>query len=227
MARPTLTISSRSYHAGSLQGWLLCRLGGLDVRLDVGGDSGAGDSGAGDADAGTPSTPGWAGTPRLQHGDVEVWGPLAIGEYVHELRPDAGLLSADVAARARCRSVCGEAVTGFANLRSALPMHVGERHRGFRVFSGAEDDIARVEAIWRDCLRRYGGGYLFGSRPGFADAVYAPLCSAFVTYDVTLDAACAAYRDTVMSMPAMQEWLGAAAAEAGRAGDDEEFEAEF
>ena len=32
-AGPTLTISSKTYSAWSLRGWLLCRLAGLDVKL--------------------------------------------------------------------------------------------------------------------------------------------------------------------------------------------------
>ena len=34
-----------------------------------------------------------------------------------------------------------------------------------------------------------------------ADAMYAPVCTRFLTYDVKLDAACAAYCETIMAMP--------------------------
>ena len=34
---------------------------------------------------------------------------------------------------------------------------------------------------------QYGGPYLFGKKPCAADAMYAPVCSRFVTYDVPLD----------------------------------------
>ena len=47
--------------------------------------------------------------------------------------------------------------SGFANLRSALPMNLKARHQGFKVWAGAQADIERVTAIWRDCLQRYGG----------------------------------------------------------------------
>ena len=40
-----------------------------------------------------------------------------------------------------------------------------------------------------------------------ADAMYAPVVTRFLTYDVKLDDACAAYCKTVMAMPQMQEWL--------------------
>ena len=46
-----------------------------------------------------------------------------------------------------------------------------------------------------------------------ADAMYAPVCTRFLTYDVKLDRACAAYCKTIMAMPVMQEWIEAAKAE--------------
>jgi glutathione S-transferase len=53
--------------------------------------------------------------PRLSHGGATVWDTLAIGEYLHEVRPAAGLLPADRVARAQCRSICGEMHSGFGN----------------------------------------------------------------------------------------------------------------
>ena len=67
--------------------------------------------------------------PCLTHEGVTVWDTLAIAEYLHELRPAAGLLPRDRAARAHCRSICGEMHSGFGNLRSALPMISGDVSR--------------------------------------------------------------------------------------------------
>ena len=53
--------------------------------------------------------------------------------------------------------------SGFYNLRSALPMNLKAHHPGFKVWAGAQADIERVAAIWRECLERYGGPYLFGA----------------------------------------------------------------
>ncbi|WP_436796671.1 glutathione S-transferase, partial [Escherichia coli] len=79
--------------------------------------------------------------PRLLHEGVSVWDVLAIAGYLHEIVPEAGLLPADAAARAHCRSIAGEMHGGFINLRSALPMNLRARHPGFRVFNGAQGDI--------------------------------------------------------------------------------------
>jgi glutathione S-transferase len=162
--------------------------------------------------------------PSLEHDGVTVWDTLAIAEYLHELRPGAGLFPRDVGRRAHCRSISGEMHSGFANLRSALPMNIRAHHPGFRVWTGAQADIDRVLAIWRDCLATYGGPYLFGRRPTVADAMYAPVCTRFATYDVTLDAACRDYCQDILALDGMVEWVAAARAEPDEV---EELEIEF
>jgi glutathione S-transferase len=152
--------------------------------------------------------------PRLSHGAVTVWDTLAIGEYLAEIRPEAGLLPADIAPRAHCRAVSGEMHSGFHNLRSALPMNIKARHETFKVFSGAKPDIERIRTIWTECLDAYGGPYLFGDRPTLADAMYAPVCSRFRTYSVDLPPALAAYRDLMLDWPLFREWAEGAVAEA-------------
>jgi glutathione S-transferase len=162
--------------------------------------------------------------PCLTHGAVKVWDTLAIAAYLHETFPQAGLLPKDRAARAHCLSISGEMHSGFANLRSALPMNLKATHHGFTVWAGAQADIDRVVTIWRECLATYGGPYLFGAAPSLADAMYAPVCTRFLSYGVKLDRACADYCDTVMNLPDMMEWVEAAKAEKV---DLEELEAEF
>jgi glutathione S-transferase len=100
--------------------------------------------------------------------------------------------------------------SGFSNMRSALPMNLKAHHPGFKVWIGAQADIDRICAIWRECLKESGGPFLFGAKPGMADAMFAPVCTRFVTYDVKLDPGCAAYCKAVMALPHMQEWIAAA-----------------
>ena len=162
--------------------------------------------------------------PALTHDGIKVWDTLAIGEYLNETFPQAGLLPADPAARAHCRAIAGEMHSGFTNLRSALPMNLKSRYPGFKIWAGAQADIDRVAAIWRDCLKQYGGPYLFGTKMTLADAMYAPVATRFDTYDVKLDRTCQDYCETILSLPDMQEWIEAAKAEPA---DLEELEAEF
>ena len=114
--------------------------------------------------------------------------------------------------------------SGFASLRSALPMNIKAKFPGFKVWSRAQADIDRVKAIWTECLTTYQGPYLFGKHPTLADAMYAPVVTRFLSYDVPLDALCAGYARTIMALPPMQEWVAAAQAEPD---EIDELEAEF
>ena len=218
MAEASLTISSKNYSSWSLRGFLLCRIAGLDFEERI-------------ASWDDPATraellllsPSFL-VPCLEHGQVKVWDTLAIAEYLHEIKPGAGLLPTDQAARAHCRAVCGEMHSGFANLRSALPMNLKVRHESFKVWGGAQADIERVATIWRECLQKYGGPYLFGAAPTMADAMYAPVCTRFATYNVKLDEASADYRDLMLRFPALLEWTAAAKAEPEEV---EELDVEF
>jgi glutathione S-transferase len=162
--------------------------------------------------------------PCLIHDGLKVWDTLAIAEYLHEISPEAGLLPADQTQRAHCRSICGEMHSGFSNLRSALPMNIKAHFPHFKSWAGARGDIERITAIWRECLGQYGGPYLFGKKPCAADAMYAPVCSRFGTYDVQLDPVSQAYCRTIMAMPFIQEWIAGAKAEPDEL---EELDVEF
>jgi glutathione S-transferase len=218
MAKATLTISSKNYSSWSLRGWLLCRMAGIDFEEKH-------------LPSDDPSTraellllsPSFL-VPALTDDGAKVWDTLAIAEYLNEIKPQAGLLPADRVARAHCRSVAGEMHSGFVNLRSALPMNLKAHHPGFKIWAGAQADIDRVTAIWRECLGKYKAPFLFGAKPNLADAMYAPVCTRFVTYDVTLDTQCAAYVRRILELPDMQEWIAAAQ---GEPDEVEELDVEF
>jgi len=214
----TLTISSKNYSSWSLRGRLLCSLAGLEVEeimLSV-------DDPTARAEL-LLLSPSFL-VPCLRHDGAVVWDTLAIAGYLDELRPQAGLLPAEIKARAHCRAVSGEMHSGFANLRSALPMNLKAHYPGFKVWTGAQADIDRVAEIWRDCIAAYGGPYLFGERLSVADAMYAPVCLRFLTYDVGLDPVGGAYCAAILRWPALQGWIAAAKAEPDEL---EELDAEF
>ena len=218
MAEATLTISSKNYSSWSLRGWLMCRMAGIDFAEKV-------------MPADDPSTraellllsPSFL-VPALTYDGVKVWDTLAIGGFLNEIRPEAGFYPDEQRARAHCRSISGEMHSGFANLRAALPMNLKAHYPGFKIWAGAQADIDRVAAIWRECLAAYGGPYLFGPALTMADAMYAPVCTRFATYGVSLDPVSAAYSARILAWPAMQEWITAAKQEPD---DIEELEVEF
>ena len=197
MTKTILTISSKNYSSWCLRGWLLCRMAGLEFVEQVV----PVDDLANRAELLLLS-------PSI-HAGIRIWDTLAIAKYLNEVRPKARLLPAQRAARAHCRSICGEMHSGFTNLRSALPMNLKARHPGFKVWAGAQADIDRITVIWRECFAAHGGPYLFGTLT-MADAMYAPVVTRFLTYDVQLDHDCAGYCERIMALPDMIAWCAAA-----------------
>jgi glutathione S-transferase len=114
---------------------------------------------------------------------------------------------------------------GFRPLRAACPMNVRKRYAARDRGADVAANVARIEHLWRLARARFGSGgpFLFGAF-GAADAMYAPVVTRFLTYDVALDPACAAYCTRVMALPAMQEWVAAARAEVE---EIDELDAEF
>ena len=143
-----------------------------------------------------------------------VWDSLAIGETVAELFPDKKLWPEDARARRMARSICAEMHSGFASLRSQMPMNVRARMPGRGKPPEVRADIGRIEAMWNDCRTRYGnqGPFLYGQF-SIADAMYAPVATRFHTYEVALTGAAAEYRDTILGLPALQAWIAGAKAE--------------
>ena len=91
-----------------------------------------------------------------------------------------------------------------------MPVNLHAFRPNFPIWSGVRADIARVTEIWRECLSRYGGPFLFGEKMCLADAMYAPVCTRFVTYDVDLDSVCDGFVDRVMGCAEMMEWVAEA-----------------
>ena len=102
-------------------------------------------------------------------------------------------------------------------------MNLKAHHPGFKIWSGARADIDRITSIWKECLATWKGPYLFG-KLGMADAMYAPVVTRFLTYDVALDDECAAYGRRIMALPDMAEWVAAARVEPD---EIEELDVEF
>ena len=155
--------------------------------------------------------------PALIDGAVTVWESLAICEYLAEKFPDAALWPRDPVQRALARSVSNEMHAGFANLRMDCSMRIVEQRPFKPLRPETQKDVDRIVAIWEECLQKSGGPWLFGAKPGIADAMYAPVVSRFRTYSIPVSAKAQAYCDTVWAWPALQEWVAAARAETLRA----------
>ena len=205
MADFTIYIGNKNYSSWSLRGWLMLKQSGAsfeEVVIPL-------------RETATRTTilrhsPSGR-VPALQQGELVIWESLAIGEYLADRFPEAGLWPAEPAARAVARSVSAEMHSGFSALRSHLPMNMRSTFAGRGMTPEAQADINRVTALWRDCRKRFGGDgkFLFG-QPTIADAMYAPVVSRFRTYGIALEDEVQRYADAVWAWPALQEWATAA-----------------
>lgn len=206
-AMATLTLTSKNYSSWSLRGWLLVRFAGLPCSENVLPPDDP------NARAEMLLLSSSIRVPSLVHEGTHVWDTLAIAEYLNEVCPEAQLLPADPKARAHCRAISGEMHSGFSALRSSLPMNLRGHFPKFKIWSRAQADIDRIAAIWRDCIETYGGPFLFGKQRTISDAMYAPVCTRFTTYDVPLDKVCQAYCELMLGQPEMKEWIKGAKSE--------------
>lgn len=208
MNRYTLAIGNKNYSSWSLRPWLLMRQAGIafeEVRIPLY----TPESRARIAQY-SPS----GKVPCLVDGDLQVWDSLAICEYLAERHPALNLWPADRTQRALARSISAEMHAGFQNLRSKMSMNCRGSFpgRGRSVEVAAEID--RIQRIWTGCRDRHpaGGPFLFGDFC-IADAMYAPVVLRFRTYAVQLSGVSREYAEAVLALPALQEWLSAAASE--------------
>jgi glutathione S-transferase len=205
----TLIVGNRNYSSWSLRPWLAMKQAGLafdEVRVPLNQP---------DSKAQILRYSPSGRVPCLIDGALAVWDSMAICEYVNERYAGGGLWPRDVEHRARARSIAAEMHSGFAALRTHMSMDIRGRYPERGAAAAARPDvsadIARIKSIWTDCLAS-GGPFLFGAF-SIADAFYAPVVTRFRTYAVALPARLAAYSDAVFALPAMQEWVAAAATE--------------
>lgn len=214
MEKLTLYIGNKNYSSWSLRPWLALTAAGVpfeEVLIPF------------DFPDGNPRFREVSPTgrvPVLHHGQVRVWESLAIIEYAAELFPDHGMWPTAVGDRAVARSISMEMLSGFRALRGACPMNMRRPKRRIELPEGVEDDVARIASIWKECVARSGGPYLFG-RFSAADAMYAPVVNRFKIYDLVEDPAVLDYMSAVEAHPAWLKWQESALAETWIVPEDE------
>jgi glutathione S-transferase len=158
--------------------------------------------------------------PCLVDGGTVVWDSLAIAEYLAERH--AVVWPIESGARAWARSAAAEMHSGFGELRNRCSMSCGIRVRLHEFPAALERDVARLNALWSDGLRRFGGPYLAGKAFTAVDAFFAPVAFRVQTYGLRLDAAAAAYVHLLLDLRAMREWYADALEETLRDAPHEE-----
>lgn len=203
-----LVIGNKNYSSWSFRPWIAMKVAGIPFEETVVSLN------ASDFKAEVTKISGTGKVPALADGAVHVWESLAILEYLAEKFPAAQLWPADPRARAHARAIASEMHAGFVPLRKECPMNMWRPPRPRALSADAKANVARIDAIWSDCRRRFGaaGPFLFGQF-GAADAMYAPVVARFHTYGVEVGAASRAYMDATMALPAWKEWTAAASKE--------------
>ena len=211
---PRLVIGNKNYSSWSLRPWLLLRHFGVpfeEQRLPL-------DTPAFHAEIGR-----WSPTRRVPvlHDDgLVVWDSLAICEYANERWLGGRGWPEHTQARAQARAAAAEMHSGFAALRTQLPMNCRRQPDRYRWDAEAEADIARVQELWERLRGAYGGdGDFLCGEFGIVDAMFAPVAVRFRGYGVALGETPARYCGALLALPAMREWLDAAAREPERIAD--------
>jgi glutathione S-transferase len=208
MAEFVLFHGNKNYSSWSMRAWLALKASGVDfdeVAFHLG-EPGVRERIRRHSPTGR--------VPALRHGDLTIWDSLAIGEYLAERAPDAGLWPASREERAVARSVCAEMHSGFQALRTHMPFNVRRSSPGKGRAPGVQDDIERIAQIWVSCREKQGadGPFLFG-RYGLADVFFAPVVTRFQTYAVELDGVSNAYASAILEHADVADWYRAARAE--------------
>ncbi len=203
-----LHITNKNYSSWSLRPWLLLRHLGIPFSEQI---------------HPFPESAVWetfrhfspnGRVPCLVDGSRVIWDSLAITEYLAE--EHRAVWPADRDARAWARSATAEMHSGFSALRNQCGMSCGVRVALSETPADLRKDVARVDELWCEGLRRFGGPFLAGSAFTAVDAFFAPVAFRAQTYDLPLSTTAADYRERLLSLPAMREWYEAALRETWR-----------
>lgn len=195
-----LVIGNKNYSSWSLAPWLLLKMYDVDfdeIQVALYQDNTAEKLG--------PYSPSLK-VPVLLHHDITVWDSLSICEYLsEEILLGAGW-PVGAKRRATARSTAAEMHSEFPNLKRDWPMNCSASVK-MKPTDELRDEVARIDAIWSCCRRRYGenGNYLFG-RFSIADCFMAPMAIAFESYGAELSTEANTYMQVLLDNPFVQKW---------------------
>lgn len=207
-ARPRLVIGNKNYSSWSLRPWLLLREAGIEVdEVRVPLDTPEFEERIG---ALSPTRR----VPALHHDGLVISDSLAICEYANERWLQGSGWPSGLRERALARAAAAEMHSGFAALRSQLPMNCRRQPDDYRWDSRAQADIDRIQQLWRDlrALHEGQGKFLCGAF-GIVDAMFAPVVVRFEGYGVRGDDTASDYMAAVRSLPSLRRWCEDAACE--------------
>ena len=195
-----LIIGNKNYSSWSLRPWLLLKAFHIDFQESP---VSLAEQGLRERLLAYSDT---AKVPVLIDQSVAIWDSLAICEYLCEHYLKGAGWPTSVIDRAQARAICAEMHSGFAALRTELPMNCRAKRR-LQWSVAAQNDIDRIEAIWSRYAQTDASGqcYLFGQF-SIADCFFAPVALRFLTYQVPLSDNAQGYCDSLLQHPALIIW---------------------
>ncbi|MGH8033880.1 MAG: glutathione S-transferase family protein [Lysobacterales bacterium] len=210
----TLYITNKNYSSWSLRPWVLLKQ--LNIPFTEKLVPFSGKTAAATFRTFSPS----GRVPCLVDGEMTVWDSLAITEYLAEDYPAVWPHSQEARAWARCATA--EMHSGFQTMRNMCTMNVGLRINLNALSESLRADWSRIDSLWCEGLKRFGGPFLAGREFTGVDAFYAPVAFRVQTYSPPLSAAATEYVNRMLSLPAMKLWQESALAEPWRDEDHEQ-----
>ena len=196
-----LVIGNKNYSSWSLCPWLLLKMFDVEfeeIQIALYQDNTAEKLG--------PYSPSLK-VPVLLHREITVWDSLAICEYISQEILLGDGWPGSPQRRASARSVSAEMHSEFPILKRDWPMNCKASMRQIPSDS-LLDKIARMDAIWSCCRRKYGGNgnYLYG-RFSIADCMFAPSAVCFDAYGAQLSEDANIYLQSLLDNPFLQKWM--------------------
>lgn len=149
--------------------------------------------------------------PCLHDDDQVIWDSFGITEFLADRH--AGIWPQHQQARDWARCASAEMHAGFQSLRQICPMHCGFRIQLQTVSTALQHDLDRLDELWSEGLRRFGGPFLAGEYFTAVDAFFAPVIFRVQTYDLPLSGKSLAYVQRQLQHPSMRAWESAALTE--------------
>ena len=147
--------------------------------------------------------------PVFIDGEITVWDSLAICEYVSECYLGGEGWPEAKHDRAVARSLCAEMHAGFHAMREEMPLNCRAR-RSVTLSDAAKRDIERIEWLWSLYAKPTVDGQRLFGRFSIADCYFAPVVLRFSTYGIPVSDGARAYMNSMLSHPALCEWIDAA-----------------
>lgn len=147
---------------------------------------------------------------------IIVWDSLAIVEYLAELEPTRLFWppTTDREARAFARSAAAEMHASFLTIRDEISCHMALRiHLSHEAASTSLlADLRRLDELWVEGLRRFGGPWIAGTQFCTADAFFAPMATRLRTFGIMdwVSAPAREYAGRLLEVPAVKRWVAEA-----------------